>query len=58
MKTGCQQLDGGRLYYEAAVAGDTLVLAHAAFVDRRMWDGQVSRLHRSRSARGRRRRRG
>jgi pimeloyl-ACP methyl ester carboxylesterase len=39
-ESGYLQLDGGRLYYEAAGAGDALVLAHAGFVDSRMWDGQ------------------
>ncbi|MBZ0300962.1 MAG: alpha/beta hydrolase [Anaerolineae bacterium] len=38
--TGYLELDGGRLYYEMAGQGETLVLGHAGFVDRRMWDDQ------------------
>jgi pimeloyl-ACP methyl ester carboxylesterase len=37
-ETGYVQLDG--LYYEVAGAGEPLVLAHAGFVDSRMWDAQ------------------
>lgn len=32
--------DAGTLYYEAAGAGNPLVLCHAGFVDSRMWDPQ------------------
>lgn len=40
-KNGYVELeDGGRLYYEAAGAGQPLVLAHAGFVDSRSWDDQ------------------
>ncbi len=38
--TGYVDLDDGKLYYEMAGDGDTLVLGHAGFVDSRMWDGQ------------------
>jgi 3-oxoadipate enol-lactonase len=33
-------LHDGKLYYEMAGDGDTLVLGHAGFVDSRMWDAQ------------------
>jgi pimeloyl-ACP methyl ester carboxylesterase len=39
-ETGYLNLEGSKLYYEAAGAGEPLVLAHAGFVDSRMWDGQ------------------
>lgn len=39
-KTGYVDLGDGKLYYEIAGEGDTLVLAHAGFVDSRMWDDQ------------------
>ncbi len=39
-KTGYAEIDGGKLYYEMAGEGDTLVLVHAGFVDSRMWDDQ------------------
>lgn len=39
-KTGFIEVDGGKLYYEEAGEGETLVLAHAGFVDSGMWDGQ------------------
>ncbi len=38
--TGYIDLDDGKLYYEMAGDGDTLVLGHAAFVDSGMWDAQ------------------
>jgi pimeloyl-ACP methyl ester carboxylesterase len=38
--TGYVDLDDGKLYYEMAGNGDTLVLGHAGFVDSRMWDAQ------------------
>jgi pimeloyl-ACP methyl ester carboxylesterase len=38
--TGYVDLDDGKLYYEMAGDGDTLVLGHAGFVDSRMWDTQ------------------
>lgn len=38
--SGYVDVDGGKLYYEAAGEGDTLVLCHAGFVDSRMWDDQ------------------
>jgi pimeloyl-ACP methyl ester carboxylesterase len=39
-ETGYLNLDGGKLYYEVAGAGEALALAHAGFVDSRMWDDQ------------------
>ncbi len=33
-------LDGTKIYYETAGQGDALLLAHAGFVDSRMWDAQ------------------
>jgi len=42
MKTitsGLIDVDGGKLYYEMAGTGTTLVLTHAGFVDSGMWDG-------------------
>lgn len=39
-KSGYVEVNGGRLYYEAAGAGQPVVLAHAGFVDSRMWDDQ------------------
>lgn len=38
--SGYLELDGGKLYYETAGAGETLVLSHAAFLDSRMFDPQ------------------
>lgn len=38
------ELDGGKLYYETAGTGETLVLSHAAFLDSRMFDPQWERL--------------
>jgi 2-hydroxy-6-oxonona-2,4-dienedioate hydrolase len=40
LSTGYVELDDGKLYYEAAGTGEPLVLAHAGFVDSRMWDDQ------------------
>jgi pimeloyl-ACP methyl ester carboxylesterase len=37
---GYLELDDGKLYYEMAGAGETLVLSHAGFVDSGMWDDQ------------------
>lgn len=34
------EVNGGKLYYEAAGQGETLVLAHAGFVDSGMWEPQ------------------
>ncbi len=39
-KNGYVELDNGRLYYEVAGSGQPVVLAHAGFVDSRMWDDQ------------------
>lgn len=38
--TGYIDLDDGKMYYEMAGEGETLVLGHAGFVDGRMWDAQ------------------
>jgi pimeloyl-ACP methyl ester carboxylesterase len=38
--TGYAELEDGKLYYELAGEGDTLILGHAGFVDSRMWDAQ------------------
>ncbi len=40
LQTGWARLEGADLYYEIAGEGPSLVLAHAGFVDRRMWDDQ------------------
>ncbi len=39
-KTGYVSVNDGKLYYEVAGEGDTLVLVHAGFVDSGMWDAQ------------------
>src|ERR671925_14652 len=38
--SGYVDLGDGKLYYEVAGDGEPLVLSHAGFVDRRMWDDQ------------------
>lgn len=38
--TGYVDLADGKLYYEMAGDGETLVLGHAGFLDGRMWDAQ------------------
>lgn len=40
IQTGMAQVEGTNLYYEVAGEGPPLVLAHAGFVDHRMWDEQ------------------
>ena len=40
-------LDGARIYYETTGQGDALLLAHAGFVDSRMWDEQFAFFARS-----------
>jgi len=40
LQTDTAHLDGADLYYEVAGEGPALVLLHAGFVDRRMWDDQ------------------
>jgi len=40
LQTGIADIEGASLYYEIAGEGPSLVLAHAGFVDRRMWDEQ------------------
>lgn len=42
--TGRVQVAGSELYYEAAGAGAAVVLLHAGFLDRRMWDDQFTTL--------------
>lgn len=39
-QTGYLELGDGKLYYEAAGEGETLMLGHAGFLDSRMWDPQ------------------
>jgi pimeloyl-ACP methyl ester carboxylesterase len=34
-------INGARMYYETAGAGETVALLHAGIADRRMWDAQV-----------------
>jgi pimeloyl-ACP methyl ester carboxylesterase len=41
-QTGTASVEGADLYYEIAGEGPALVLAHAGFVDRRMWDDQFA----------------
>ncbi len=38
--SGYANVSGGRLYYESAGQGKTLVLGHAGLCDRRQWDNQ------------------
>jgi 3-oxoadipate enol-lactonase len=38
--TGRVEVPGSSLYYEAAGAGDPVILLHAGYLDRRMWDDQ------------------
>lgn len=40
MTSGYASIGNVKLYYEIEGKGETLVLCHAGFVDRRMWDGQ------------------
>ena len=44
--SGYIELDGGRIFYQTAGAGEALVLCHAGFVDSRMWDDQWDELAR------------
>ncbi len=39
-ETGYIELKDGKIYYEVAGEGETLVLSHAGFVDSGMWDDQ------------------
>ncbi len=41
-QTGFAQINGASLYYEAAGAGDPLILIHAGIADSRMWDDQFT----------------
>jgi pimeloyl-ACP methyl ester carboxylesterase len=47
VETGFVDVEGARLYYEAAGQGDPVVLIHGGFLDRRMWDGQFETFARS-----------
>lgn len=38
--SGYIEVSGGKLYYEMAGSGETLILGHAGFVDSGMWDSQ------------------
>lgn len=42
VETGFVEVEGGRLYYEAAGTGQPIVLVHAGVADCRMWDEQFS----------------
>jgi len=44
---GILTLDGAGIYYETAGQGDAVLLAHAGFVDSRMWEAQFEFLARS-----------
>lgn len=39
-ENGSIEINGGKIWYEIAGQGPTVVLAHAGFVDSRMWDTQ------------------
>jgi len=47
VQTGFVDVEGARLYYEAAGQGEPVVLIHGGFLDRRMWDGQFETFARS-----------
>ena len=47
LDAGYAAVRGGRVYYEVQGAGHPLVLIHAGFLDRRMWDGQFELFARS-----------
>ena len=40
VRSGFVDVDGGRLFYEAAGSGPAVVLVHGGMWDRRMWDDQ------------------
>jgi len=40
MDSGLVKVKGGTIYYESQGQGHPLVLIHAGFLDRRMWDPQ------------------
>ncbi|CAA9457480.1 MAG: Beta-ketoadipate enol-lactone hydrolase [uncultured Rubrobacteraceae bacterium] len=40
-ETGTAEVNGARIYYEAAGEGEPLVLVHAGIADSRMWEGQL-----------------
>jgi len=46
-ETGYVDVEGARLYYEAAGEGETVILIHGGFLDRRTWDGQFETFARS-----------
>ncbi len=43
-QAGFAEIDGAKLYYEVAGAGETVTLIHAGIADTRMWDPQVAAL--------------
>ena len=42
VETGYAEINGARLYYEVAGAGQPLALLHAGIADSRMWDDQFA----------------
>jgi pimeloyl-ACP methyl ester carboxylesterase len=42
VQSGYVEVEGGKLYYEAAGAGETIVLIHDGLVHREIWDAQFS----------------
>jgi len=40
-ETGTAEVNGARIYYEAAGEGEPLVLVHAGIADIRMWEGEL-----------------
>src|SRR5690606_32430762 len=40
--TGYADVNDGRLYFETAGEGDSIVFVHAGIADRRMWDAQFA----------------
>ncbi len=47
VQSGYVQVEGGKLYYEAAGAGETIVLIHDGLVHREIWDAQFAVLARN-----------
>jgi 3-oxoadipate enol-lactonase len=45
--TGRVAVPGSSIYYEAAGTGSPVILLHAGYLDRRMWDGQFRQFARS-----------
>ncbi len=44
VKTGYAEINGARIYYEVAGAGETITFVHAGVADRRLWDAQFAAL--------------